>query len=321
MNKFKAFIIGTVFGSFMLGGIGYAADRFHIEVSFPAISYWVDGKEAVLTAREEDMPLTINYKGVNYVPVRQMAEVLGKEVGWDHTGNRINLKTVEILDYETVSPDDYTPGIEEWINTSLNKKTAQVKVINQDTYILVTLGEKNTGGFEVDITQVKQYFDGITVVIEKNKPDKGDFVTEGLTYPYSLIKLKGNIYGSAKFVETSGEAFPKMEGIKYIPSIMKETEQIMLFEPVVNERTIMLRGAVRTFEGLIAFSILDKDGNTLQYEKIQAAGFLPNWGYFQKNIALESLNPNSTILFHIIHDHDEIIDERIELLYSDFILP
>lgn len=89
MTKAKYVMSGFVLGTMFFGGIGFAASSSQaIQVSLQKILFKVDGVEKT-TANGNynnngvEVPASFMYKGTNYLPMRMVAEMLGKEVAWD----------------------------------------------------------------------------------------------------------------------------------------------------------------------------------------------------------------------------------------------
>jgi hypothetical protein len=61
---------------------------------------------------------------------------------------------------------------------------------SKEMVVGVFLGEKQTGGYSVEITDVLIQKDYIEFLIKINEPDSGEIVTEAITSPYHIIKLK-----------------------------------------------------------------------------------------------------------------------------------
>lgn len=193
-GKIKSFVIGVICGGLLLGGVGYAADQFQIDVKLPHIPYIYDGKELSL-GDDSDAPQTINYMNVNYVSVRALAEGLGKEVTWDAEEERVIINSVEQLEYAVVEDEHFTPQIEQWVERAKLKDQVELRTIDGETYILLTLGEKPSAGYVITVKDIREYFNGLTVYVETIEPDKGTLVTGAITYPYALVKLSGEYKG------------------------------------------------------------------------------------------------------------------------------
>ena len=65
-------------------------------------------------------------------------------------------------------------------------KPGDIKTAN---FILVNLGEKNNGGYDIEVESVVEEADKIVVSIKEIEPKKGSNVTMALTNPYAVIKI------------------------------------------------------------------------------------------------------------------------------------
>lgn len=204
--KSKSFIIGIICGIFIASGVGYAADHFEIEVKLPNIPYIYDGEELNLgqssaLPTEDPMPETINYRNVNYVSVRALAEAMGKEVSWDSEAGQVLIHSVEKLEFEVVDAEQAPAEISSWVSRSLDEAHVKTRLHGDITYVLITLGEKNSGGYDIHVTDVKQYYNKIVVHYDVTEPDKGTPVINAFTYPFELIALSGEYEVPIHFVE------------------------------------------------------------------------------------------------------------------------
>lgn len=61
-------------------------------------------------------------------------------------------------------------------------------------YLLAAMGEKNTGGYDIDIEKVTKVLDDdkytIEAVVDTDEPSSGSYVTQSITSPYSVVKFK-----------------------------------------------------------------------------------------------------------------------------------
>jgi len=78
----KKFIAGLLVGMMLMTGAVYAAGN-KVEVSLQALRYYFDGVEKTPNTQG------FIYNGTTYVPLRFIAETLGKEVTWDGNNNAI----------------------------------------------------------------------------------------------------------------------------------------------------------------------------------------------------------------------------------------
>ncbi len=105
---------------------------------------------------------------------------------------------------EIALPDELPEEIQTWIDASQNKFGAQTMVYEEILYMLVTYGEKPTGGFEVEIAGIEQKEDKIVVTAEFTEPGKDDMVTQALTYPYDLAMMEDSGL-QVEFIATGAE--------------------------------------------------------------------------------------------------------------------
>ncbi|MCL4416925.1 MAG: protease complex subunit PrcB family protein [Actinobacteria bacterium] len=61
---------------------------------------------------------------------------------------------------------------------------------SKEMVVGVFLGEKPTGGYTVEISDVLKQDKYIEFLIKINEPNPGEIVTEAITSPYHIIKLK-----------------------------------------------------------------------------------------------------------------------------------
>ena len=69
--------------------------------------------------------------------------------------------------------------------------------VGDEIYVVVTRGEKQTGGYTVEvegISEKKTKDDGIhlTVHVKFNDPDVNDIVLQGFSYPFTIVKTNLN---------------------------------------------------------------------------------------------------------------------------------
>ncbi|MFZ5969825.1 MAG: stalk domain-containing protein [Bacillota bacterium] len=133
-----------------------------------------------------------------FVPVRFVAESLGATVEWDQQSYTVNIRTdinpVEtVVSYETIMTH-WIQDIEEiknWVESNYKNGGIYYKKVDHEIYILVSGGEKPTGGYSVEVDNVTMITpDTAYVAAHVNAPGKGDIVAQVITYPYVLIKIE-----------------------------------------------------------------------------------------------------------------------------------
>ena len=90
---------------------------------------------------------------------------------------------------EVILPDELPAEVQAWIDAATNNFGGQTFVHEDILYLLVTYGEKPTGGYSVEITDIKEEEGKLIVTAYFTKPGEDEMVTQALTYPYDLAML------------------------------------------------------------------------------------------------------------------------------------
>ncbi len=97
-------------------------------------------------------------------------------------------KVVTPLDPE--EKEELPEEIKSWIEDSRDEFGGRVRVHNDLLYILVTYGEKPTGGYVVEIDEVEKRDQTLVVTAEFTEPGEDEIVTQAITYPYDLAVVE-----------------------------------------------------------------------------------------------------------------------------------
>ena len=101
-------------------------------------------------------------------------------------------KGVQNVSFDNVNPENIPRQITEVLPNYRMKEKALVCKINDEIYVVVTRGEKNTAGYEVEIDRITlSDTDGekvLTVYAEYKDPKPGDVTAQILTYPFAVVK-------------------------------------------------------------------------------------------------------------------------------------
>ncbi len=95
--------------------------------------------------------------------------------------------------YKIVESSEIPEKIKEILPKYLTEERAIGCKLNEEIYVLVTRGEKKTGGYAVEVDRIvkekKAKDDYNLIVYAKFKdPDPNDIVTQGFTYPFAIVK-------------------------------------------------------------------------------------------------------------------------------------
>jgi hypothetical protein len=316
MNKFKTFTIGFIMGSLLIGGVTFASNKHVIEVIFPTITYFINGVE-IKPYPNQNVPTTIKYKGFNYVPIRFIADALNQEIRWDADKNQILVEDGKAASFEPLTIDQVDQDIKTWVEASYNKEMVQVRTAGKHSYILITRGLKSTSGFDILVKSVKQHQDSTIVNVQYVDPPKGALLVEQMTYPYKLLKISDASIGHVTVKETTGRFIPHLKGLDYIPSrIQAETDNITVFKPVKEADGLVLKGAVRTFEGVLGYNGLNSENEVIKEDTILAEGAAPNWAYFELKLLPEELMELSSVQIYTLSAKDGSKHEIVTLPLS-----
>ncbi len=281
MKPARGFLLGIVVGGICTGGIGYAAtNTIQIDVTMPQVTYWYDGKR-VNDEEMTNVPDTIAYQDVYYVPARSFAEGLGHEVTYDAATQEVNIYDVRDLAFDVIEAGEAPKELVGWVGQSKSLSMAQVREYAGDTYILMTRGKHITGGYRVEVQQLKQYSDKIELIAKYTNPERGMLMTTEVSYPYVLLRVEGTDLPPIEFHEAHGEPIPVLKGLTYLPAVVEARESVSLFEPQWGDGTVMISGAARTFAGQLSIALLDANGEPSQERKVQASAHAPDWGMFE----------------------------------------
>ncbi|WP_174615090.1 protease complex subunit PrcB family protein [Virgibacillus ihumii] len=114
------------------------------------------------------------------------------------------------LAFHTIKKDAAPDNVQEWIRQNESKE--QNKVFRQQgkTYAVILLGQKTTGGYKVEIEQIRrektETGNNINIVTYSvTEPEKGSFNIQVLTYPMAIAGLDGEVEGEFRFVRKGEE--------------------------------------------------------------------------------------------------------------------
>ena len=69
------------------------------------------------------------------------------------------------------------------------KGLVKAKDIESANYLILNLGEKNTGGYAIGVESATENANNIVVKIKKTSPLAGDNVTYAFTNPFTVVKI------------------------------------------------------------------------------------------------------------------------------------
>jgi AAA15 family ATPase/GTPase len=176
-----------------------------IEDKYTLVELFIDGDTALvykkydfsgipLKATLDVVPKVIN--NTVYVPLRFVAESIDASVQWDSDKNEVLIctkKNNNSVAYEKVSKDEISDStvLSKWYeDNKINKGIYFIKE-NDSTYIMVSGGMVNTGGYSINLNGIVQdTSDGLRVYACIETPSKDSSVIQVISYPSIIIKIK-----------------------------------------------------------------------------------------------------------------------------------
>lgn len=108
----------------------------------------------------------------------------------------------EIGDLQTL-PEEIAGAVE-----TLRKSRGYAFFEVDDGFIAVVgMGEKPTGGYSIKVKSIENIEGTTKITVEERSPGKDDIVTEALTYPQTVVKVKGAAGKGFQVVNEKGEKF------------------------------------------------------------------------------------------------------------------
>jgi sporulation protein YlmC with PRC-barrel domain len=145
--------------------------------------------------------------------------------------------------YKEIKDTSSLPKNVEIFIQSMKKQRGFTNFRDENTNILViSSGEKTTGGYGIDVESVKEVGGIVEVVVKETTPEKGSVVTEVLTYPFIILKMPMTLE-SFKVINTEGEEFT------YIPSSRLNISENGIYVGQIDNNfvEIKINGESRTF--------------------------------------------------------------------------
>lgn len=101
-----------------------------------------------------------------------------------------DIKKIKDLDF-TVVEDADLPGELKNIIDEKKEEPFRLSYSNKDNlYIVVGYGKQNSGGFSIAVEELYLTSNAIYINTNLIGPSKDDMVTQGVTYPYVVVKLE-----------------------------------------------------------------------------------------------------------------------------------
>ena len=109
--------------------------------------------------------------------------------------------TVNKIQFEVLK--DLPPQVKQ----PLTEKGYQVIKSNDKYIIVISSGEKRTGGYSINVTQVEDNEGKTIITVNERNPVQGEITTQVITYPVVAIQIGNNISPDFVVKNSKGETF------------------------------------------------------------------------------------------------------------------
>ncbi len=98
----------------------------------------------------------------------------------------------DTINYERIDTNTESlksnPQLNQWYSENYQREGIYTKDLDNKTYILVSAGQKSTGGYVMEVVNVIAA-ENIEIHTRVTEPKSSDFTTSVLTYPHVLIAI------------------------------------------------------------------------------------------------------------------------------------
>ncbi len=74
-------------------------------------------------------------------------------------------------------------------NDPLLKDKMKSPDITNSNYVILNMGEKNSGGYSIGVEKVEETDKNIIITIKENNPSPDAMVTQVISYPYTVVRI------------------------------------------------------------------------------------------------------------------------------------
>jgi hypothetical protein len=178
--------------------------------------------------------------------------------------------------------DSLPQEIKDWAENTRDMHLAHTKVQQGRRYILASLGERPSGGYEIKIQDVDIGQDKITVTVHHSSPQPDDSAPQVLTYPQDIVSV-ADLDLPIEYEATGDlEYIPTLVGIEELPTIQAQSPGIKVFSPAPGStvsQSFSIEGVANVFEGNFSYLLRNADG-TPGPEQSAMAG-MGDWYHFR----------------------------------------
>lgn len=211
--------------------------------------------------------------------------------------------------YKQLAEGDMSNEVKEWAEEHKEDPGTHVKSFGNKTYLLVTWGEKPTGGYTIVTENVFAAKSGETIIaVFRLKEPNQEAVSQAITYPRVVVEIERTTK-EIEFVFV-GKQLPEKEEAKE----EQRTENIIVETPVagaVISSPVIVSGRARVPEGTLII-VIEDGHNELAREVVTATTGGPEWGEFSAEIEFSNpTSPSGTVIVYYESLKDGSIAEQV----------
>lgn len=272
-------------------GIAYASPGRTMEVTFlPGVKFVLNGKQVtagnhhgMYVEGQNRYPNHVMYNGTIYVPLRFVEELTGKSATWNQESRtvHINDRVTNTIKFNELNPEQAPPAINHWVQRSNKMEMAQSRTLGNKTYLLVTRGEKLTGGYGVSVTRVEDRGSEVVVTVRYTEPT--GMVTQAITYPLTLVEIP-RVDKPVRFVGENGRALPQLPINVELQPVINGTANIKLYALKWGIKDIIVSGIANVSGAKVTYEVRNQHGSIVQSGNLNPVNGSEVWSPFTINI-------------------------------------
>ena len=97
------------------------------------------------------------------------------------------------------SQNDWTALWRQHVSDDLSSRPPPAIDFEKEVVVALFLGEKPTGGYDVQISRAEQTNDGLIIYYREKDPSPGGMVIQALTQPFHIVRIIGEVNSEVIF--------------------------------------------------------------------------------------------------------------------------
>ncbi len=222
------------------------------------------------------------------------------------------------LDWDLVDEEDVPQEVQMWYEANEKERGVYLLGAGDVRYLLISWGEKRTGGYDLDVEDVGWHLEeNVRVDVNLSEPDPDEAVTQALTYPNALVALEnGDETVMVNFTGAEWLEGEIAEASEDDPAIVLRT---LADEGEIAPNPLTVEGRAQVFEA--TFQVVIEDGHYhLSEDNLTAAVAGPEWAEFALAIPYSSYSSPSGMLIGSYADAqtgDLVEEARVPLSFGN----